>query len=138
MAEEELVKEELDVEKLDDCCNYNFKTNVNAFLGLFSASKPRVTNTLRPPIKAMAMHVASCIAGKNNGEPLNPPCQAEFTARPLDWTKVDAGVINAIEAAGNVSPSIKRWTAEQQQLVKDYMKDHTFVSDEGFNRLLGA
>ena len=136
MVDEDAMRDKTSLDELRDGGGYMFKNDTKRFLGALPSGGnviANVTQTRRPFVKAMVMHVISCITlGCPAG--LSIPCQPEFCKKDdqgrLNWTAVDAAALKAVRAAGRSTvPSDRRWSAADMQSVVDYMQDHTFACE---------
>ena len=132
---EESLRDSTSLDDLADGGGFNFKTDAQRFFKAITAGGASVSiaQTRRPHVKAMVMHVISCVALGCDGGSLSIPCQPEFCAgdwQALVWRDIDAAALRAVEAAGaSTVPELTRWTAEEVQEVQDYMQEHTFACE---------
>lgn len=98
-------------------------------------TKPRVEHTLRPAVKALTMHVTSCItSGCLKDRKRDPDCAEAFCDPGLKagdaaaWAKVDQAARDAARAATAPQAGRPSWTAQEVAEAEAFLNKHTFVS----------
>lgn len=132
---EDSMRDRKSLDDLSDAAPYSFKTDAKAFISALDAAgvARSISNTRRPHVKAMVMHVVSCIAKGCPKKGLGTvQCNPVFCAKDSngnrDWKAIDAAALEAVRAAGSDKAAVEvRWTPAEVNSVLAYMDEHTFA-----------